>query len=368
LKKLKVIVEGGRGYDVLVGHNTIKDIGKFIKPLNIGNSVFIITSPKIGGLYLKSLIAGLRNSDFKNIKTVYVPDGEKNKNIKWYDKVINALAEYDASQNGEVFVINLGGGVIGDLGGFVAATYKRGMGADYIQVPTTLLACVDCGIGGKVGINLNTFKNMQGAFYQPKLVFADLNILKTLNKRELKSGFAEIIKYGVIHSQELFEYIENNINKIFSLDKQAINKIVMESYTIKADLVKKDERDTGGIRIKLNYGHTIGHAVEAASKYAYRHGEAISIGMVCVNDISVRLGLLDKSVAARIENLVIKAGLPNTIGNCSLKDIMHYLKLDKKFVNGENRFVLATKIGKVTIKSNISENVITNVIKNRFTK
>lgn len=365
MKRIRVKVEGGRGYDILVGFNTLKYIGSYIKSLNFGKSIFIITSPTIGSFYLKPLISSLKHYGFIDIQTNYVPDGEKNKSYKSYEKLISSLIRFNGNDEKKILIINLGGGVVGDLGGFVAATYKRG--TKYIQVPTTLLAFVDCGIGGKTGINFKGVKNIVGAFYQPKLVFADLSLLVTLNKREMRSGFAEVIKYGVIHSSDFFEFIEKNVDKVFAIDKKTIEHIAVESYSIKADIVAKDEFDTKGIRARLNYGHTIGHAVESASKYAYKHGEAVSIGMVCVNDLAVKLGLLDKKSSARIENLLIKSGLPVRIKNHNIDKIMDFFRRDKKFINGKNRLILPVKIGKTKIVEDIPEHLIRNVITKRFT-
>jgi len=364
LKKIRMKIEGERGYDILVGHNILHKIGQHIKPLHLGNSAFIITSPTIGKLYLKPLVQGLKSAGFKNIQTNLVPDGEKFKSFSSYQRLMGQMLKFSGNGEKKIFIINMGGGVIGDLGGFVAATFKRG--TDYIQVPTTLLAFVDCGIGGKTGIDFNGVKNIVGAFHQPKLVYADLSLLKTLNKREMKSGFAEVVKYGVIHSPTFFEFIENNIDKVFSLDKKVIEQIAVQSYSIKADIVRKDEFDTKGIRMQLNYGHTIGHAVESASRYAYRHGEAISLGMVCASDIAVKLGILEKDTSARIESLLIKIGLPVRIKNHNIDEIMNFFWRDKKFVNGKNRFVMATKIGKTKIIEDIQARIITDVIRNRF--
>lgn len=364
MKKMRVKVEGGRGYDILIGHNVLQKIGQHIKPLRVGESIFIITSPTIGHLYLEPLVLGLKKSGYKDIKVNYVSDGEKNKSYLSYEKLMSRLLDFSGNDEKKISIINLGGGVVGDLGGFVAATFKRG--TDYIQVPTTLLAFVDCGIGGKVGINFKGVKNIVGAFRQPKLVYADLNLLDTLNKREMRSGFAEVIKYGVIHSAAFFDFIEDSIDKVFSLDKKVIEQIVIQSYSIKADIVRKDEFDTKGIRIQLNFGHTIGHAIESASKYSYRHGESVSLGMVCANDIAVKLGLLDKNVSARIESVLIKAGLPVRIKNHNIDDIMTFFWRDKKFVNGKNRFILVPRIGKTKIVEDIPVRIIKDVIRNRF--
>ena len=366
VKKIKVSVDGGRAYDIFVGHDTLLNIGQNLKAHGLGNSVFLITSPRIGGHYLAPLLKSLKDAGFDHIDVNKVPDGEKNKNFKSYKKLTDSIVKFGNDDDRKVFVLNLGGGVVGDLGGYVAATYRRGI--DYVQVPTTLLAFVDCGIGGKVGINFNSTKNIVGAFHQPRLVHADLSLLKTLNKREMRSGLAEVVKYGIISQPKLFDLIEDHLAEIFSLDKGLIETIATESYEIKAAVVAKDEYDTKGIRATLNYGHTIGHAIEAASKYAYRHGEAVSIGIVCVNDIAVAMGKLDKNIAARIEKLLIRIGLPVSIKKCDIDDIIKYFWSDKKFVNGKNRFVFATDFGKTEIVEDVSIDLIKSVIKKRYTQ
>jgi 3-dehydroquinate synthase len=364
LKKITVNVQGGRAYDILVGHDTLADIGQQIKTLNIGTGVFLITSPRIGGHYLPPLLKSLKAAGYKDILVNKVPDGEKHKDFNSCRKLTSAIVNFNRDDSKKIFVLNLGGGVVGDLGGYIAATFKRGI--DYIQVPTTLLAFVDCGIGGKVGINFNSTKNIIGAFHQPRLVYADLNLLKTLNRREMKSGLAEVVKYGVISKPELFELIENHLDDILSLDEKIIERIATQSYGIKADIVAKDEFDTKGIRATLNYGHTLGHAIEAASKYAYRHGEALSIGMVCANDIAVAMRKLDKNIAARIENLLTRIGLPVSIKKCKMDDILDYFWRDKKFVNGKNRLVFATAFGKTEIVENVPMDTVKSVIKKRY--
>lgn len=366
MKTITVDIQGGRKYDIKIGHAVLAGIGQHIKKLDVGHSVFLITSPRISKHYLTPLLRSLQAAGFKDIKVEKVPDGEKHKNHKSYEKLLTSLLLFNKDDNKKIFVVNLGGGVVGDLGGFVAATYRRGV--DYVQVPTTLLAFVDCGIGGKVGINFKTTKNIIGAFHQPKLVYADLSLLRTLNKREMRSGLAEVVKCGVIKSPQLFERVEAHIDDIFALDKRVIDEIVAECYTIKAEVVSKDELDKKGIRAVLNYGHTIGHAIEAASKYAYRHGEAVSIGMACANDIAVKLGLLHKNVAARIENLLTRIGLSVSIKKCSLADIMSFFWRDKKFVNGKNRLVFATKIGATKIVEDVPVGIIESVIKNRYVR
>ena len=364
MKNIHVNVDGGRAYDILIGHNILGDIGSTIKPLNPGTSIFLITSPRIGGLYANQLVASLNRAGYTDIRIHKIPDGEKYKDFNSYRKLLDDIIDFNDDEEKKIFVVNLGGGVVGDLGGHLAATYRRGI--DYIQVPTTLLAFVDCGIGGKVGHNFNGVKNIVGSFYQPKMVYADLNLLKTLSKREMKSGLAEVVKYGIISQPSLFELIENHLNEIFALDEKIIDKITADSYRIKADIVAKDEYDTKGIRATLNYGHTIGHAIEAASKYAYRHGEAISIGMVCVNDVAVAMGKMDKNMAARIENLLVKIGLPTSIRKCNLSEIMGYFMRDKKFVNGKNRLIFATDFGKTEIVEEVPMDLIKAAIKKHY--
>jgi 3-dehydroquinate synthase len=365
LKKINVKFGGNRDeYEILVGFDILEQIGSAIKRLDIGNSVFLITSPRIAKFHLKTLLRGLTKYKFENISVAHVPDGEKNKSFTSYKKLLTSLLEFDKNNNQRTFIVNLGGGVIGDLGGFVAATYKRGTA--YVQVPTTLLGFVDCGIGGKVAVNFNGVKNIIGAFHQPKLVYADLSLLATLDKKEMISGMAEVIKYGVIRSPALFKIIEDNIDKIFSLDKNIIETIALESYSIKADIVSKDEFDSKGVRAVLNYGHTLGHAVESASSYAYKHGEAVSIGMACANDIAVKLGKLDNDTALRIERLLLKTGLPVKAKGLDPSAVMNYFQKDKKFIHGKNRLVLATAIGKTEIVEDIPAHIIKDVIHERL--
>ncbi|MEK7474148.1 MAG: 3-dehydroquinate synthase [Candidatus Coatesbacteria bacterium] len=365
VNKIRVRVGGGRDYDILVGFGILGQLGRRIRRLGLRGKAFVITSPAIGKLYLRDLLKALNRGGYRDIRVAYLPDGEKNKSFASYRRIMRQAVGFCASEDEKLFVVNLGGGVVGDLGGFVAATYRRGV--DYVQVPTTLLAFVDCGIGGKTAVNLDGIKNTVGAFHQPRLVHADLDLLKTLSKREVRSALAEVVKHGVIRSPGLFDLVESHVDKVFSLNREVMTQVVLTNYRIKADIVRRDEFETKGIRTVLNYGHTIGHAVESASRYAYRHGEAVSIGMVCANDIAVELAMLDRSVAARIENLLIRIGLPVRIKNHDLARIMHFFWMDKKFVNGKNRFVLATGIGKTRIREGVPLRLVERVVRNRFT-
>ncbi len=365
VEKIKVKLGQGKDYDISVGSGIIKDINIIIQPLKLGDSIFIITDSKVAKLYLDKLVSILKKGNYKEIRTGIIPDGEKYKNFDSYKNLLGKLVEYNKKPN-KIFIINLGGGVIGDLGGFVAHTFKRG--TKYVQIPTTLLAFVDSGIGGKVGIDFNDTKNIVGGFCQPAVVIGDIDFLETLDKKEIQSALAEVVKYGVIHSEKLLNFLGENIEKVFNFDKDVLLKIVTESYKIKADIVRQDEFDTKGIRVSLNYGHTIGHAIEAASKYRYKHGQAVAVGILCANDIAVKLGLLKKEVADKIENIILKIGLPDKITGCNINNIMKHFWSDKKFITGKNRFVFIKDIGRVIIKEDIDEKLIREIIRKRISK
>ena len=269
------------------------------------------------------------------------------------------ISAYDV--NKKIFIVALGGGVIGDFAGFVAAIYKRGV--PYIQVPTTLLAQIDSSIGGKTAIDLETGKNLVGAFYQPSLVFTDTKVLKTLSPRQIRNGLAEAIKYGIIGDTKLFNFIEANHKKFFKGDIEVLNFIVRRCAKIKAKIVAEDEKETKGIRTVLNFGHTVGHAVEAAGKYnQYHHGESVGLGMRVAARISVSMGLLAGPQEQRINQLISSVGLPEKIKGVRLTKILDLMQHDKKFTAGHNRFVLVPKIGQVKVVRDIPANIITQAI------
>ena len=366
MKKIRVNIPR-HPYDILIGYEIFSDIGAYLKELFPNKSVFIITNATVAILYLKLLIKSLKRNSFNNVCIYQMPDGERHKNIVQWNKVIHSLTNFDNSQNKEVFIINLGGGVVGDLGGFAASTYHRGI--DYVQIPTTLLACVDSGIGGKVGINYANFKNCLGNFWHPKLVFIDIALLHTLNERQFKSGLAEVIKYGIAFDDCLFDYIEKKLicNKIFK--KNVLIHICESCYRLKTKIVEQDPDDTENIRILLNYGHTIGHAIESASHYSYTHGESVSIGIVCANDLARTLGMLSNDVCERIETTLKNAELPINIMNCNLDEILKAMHNDKKFIHGTNRFVLLNNkndICAAQIVEDIPNNIIRRVLKKRI--
>ncbi|MDP3259447.1 MAG: 3-dehydroquinate synthase, partial [Thermodesulfovibrionales bacterium] len=265
---------GERSYDICIGSNILGKIGPKLKSFNSSPKTAIISNPTVYRLYGKKVLNSIKSSGF-DVIPVIIPDGEKYKDISIVQKIYGELLRHRLDRKSTL--IALGGGVIGDITGFVASTYMRGI--DYIQIPTTLLAQVDSSVGGKTGVNHKLGKNMIGTFYQPKLIWIDIDILKTLPQKEFFAGLAEVIKYGVIWDAKLFAFLENNRDKIVRLDRKALIHIIKCSCQIKAEVVSKDEREAG-LRAILNYGHTIGHAIETATGYKkYLHGEALAIGM-----------------------------------------------------------------------------------------
>lgn len=345
-------------YPIVIGKNILSTVGIQLKQLYLGSDAIIITNPLVYKLHGQTLVAGLKRAGF-TVKVFTVPDAETSKSAKEAMKLMERMARYDVLR--KPFIIAFGGGVVGDLAGFVAAVYKRGIA--YVQVPTTFLAQIDSAIGGKVAIDLSSGKNYVGAFYQPKIVYSDISVLATLPKRQLINGMAEAIKYGVINDPRLFGYIEKNYKKLIAGDLKCLLALVLQSSRIKAKVVMADEKETKGIRTVLNFGHTIGHAIETAGRYKiYQHGEAIALGMRVAIDISVQLKMLDQSRAKRINTLLSAVGLPERIKRVNVSQIMRLMKGDKKFVSGKNRFVLALKIGKVRVIEGVNDAVIKKAI------
>lgn len=357
-KKIRVRLKD-RSYDILVGKGLLDNCGCRLKALDIGKDPIVITNNRVAGLFRARLTGSLKKAGFSPL-FLTVPDSEKAKSISTVAQLINRISRYDVGRR--IFFIALGGGVIGDVAGFVAATYKRG--TPYIQIPTTLLAQVDSSIGGKTAIDLPVAKNMVGAFYQPRLVMSDILSLKTLTAGQVRSGISEVIKYGVIADRGLFGFLERNLEKILDLDESALDFIVSRSSAIKADIVSRDEFDRKKIRAALNFGHTLGHAIETASGYAgYSHGQAVAIGMVIATNISLALGILPAPEASRIIALIENFGLPVRIKKgLDLSDIFDSHKHDKKFA-GTNLFVLPSRIGHARIVEGVPDHVIRRALK-----
>ena len=351
-----------RSYDIIIGNKILKDLARYLAKLKIGRDAYIITNLLIKNKYGKLLEKALKKKGF-SLRFKIVADTEKSKSIETASSVVKDLTLYDKKRN--IFIIAFGGGVVGDLAGFVASIYKRG--TPYIQIPTTLLAQVDSSIGGKTAVDLEVGKNLVGAFYQPKLVFSDIQLLKTLDLRQIRSGLAEVIKYGIIKDRKLFNYLEKNYRDILNLRPKALEFIVWRSSIIKAAIVEQDEREEKGLRTILNFGHTLGHALEAASGFkGYNHGEAIALGMLLAAKISRCYGLINTALAVSIEDLIKKIGLPVRIKGASLKSIIEAHYRDKKFVGQRNRFVLIRGIGRTTIVENIPLSIIKTALKQRL--
>ncbi len=351
-------------YQIIIGTNIIKSAGKYLKRIDPGSDAYVISNALIEKKFGKMLLKTLRDRGF-GARFKLVADTEKSKSLETAALVIRDITNYDRKKR--IFIIALGGGVVGDLSGFVASIYKRGI--NYIQVPTTLLAQVDSSIGGKTGVDLSEGKNLLGAFYQPKLVLSDISCLKTLDARQIRAGLAEIIKYAIIKDVTLFNYLEKNYREILALNLKYLEYIIHRCSLIKAKIVRKDEREEKGLRTILNFGHTVGHAIETAGGYRfYNHGEAVGLGMLSESRISEKLGLLKVKTLVRIENLIKAVGLPQTIKKeISFEKIIQAHYRDKKFIAGTNRFALIQDIGKVKITRNVPLQVIKEAIRERFT-
>ncbi len=345
-------------YAIIIG-SALSRLGTELQTLDIGRDAVVVTHPILKRLYGRALGKSLAAAGL-SVRFFTVPEGETSKSAPVFFKLVEAIARYSARRG--IFIVAFGGGVIGDLTGYVAAAYKRGV--PYVQVPTTLLAQIDSAIGGKVAIDLPVGKNLVGAFYQPRLVFSDVTLLSTLDKRQIRNGLSEAVKYGVIADKKLFDYIAGHVAKLLILDPDTLAHVVLSCSRIKARVVEQDEKETKGIRSILNFGHTVGHAVEAAGLFKrYHHGEAVALGMRAASELSVRLGLFAAQDAARVGDVLSEIGLPERIDGIRLPDILKHMAHDKKFKDGQTRFVLATGIGSVKIVDGIPLKTITQAIK-----
>ena len=349
---------GRRSYQIVIGTGILGQLGTYLKKLDIGSDAFIISNAFLKNKYGEKLVKVLSESGF-NCHFKLVVDSEKAKSIESASLVIKDLDRFDRQK--KVFIIAFGGGVVGDLAGFVASVYKRGI--SYVQIPTTLLAQVDSAIGGKTAVDLELGKNLVGAFYQPKLVFSEIDFLKSLDMLQLRCGMAEVIKYAVIKDPRLFSFLENKHPDLMRKNPAALGTIINICSRIKAEIVARDEKETLGLRSILNFGHTIGHAIEASGGYkGYNHGQAVSLGMLAAVDLSNKLGLIDLNSVVRIRNLIKLYGLPIKIKGLTVAKIIQAHYHDKKFSGKENKFVLITGIGQSRIVRNIKLELIKAVI------
>jgi 3-dehydroquinate synthase len=356
----KIIVDlGERSYDIVIGNAVLGEIGGALLQFGFSKRIALVSNPTVYGLYGDAVSGSLGKAGFELVEII-LPDGEEYKNLasveKIYEKMLRARLDRKSA------LVALGGGVIGDITGFAASTYMRGI--DFIQLPTTLLAQVDSSVGGKTGVNHALGKNMIGAFWQPRLVWIDTDTLLSLPKRELLAGLAEVIKYGVIWDEELFEFIEAGRERILGLDRASLMRLIARSCEIKADVVSRDEREAG-LRAILNYGHTIGHAIETITGYKrFLHGEGVAIGMHIEAKLSKMLGMIGEGEVERIRRLLESYGLPFDIPEgTDLDGLLSAMQLDKKTVSGELKFILPEKIGSVRIHKGVSQEEILRALK-----
>ena len=336
MQTLKVDV-GHAAYPILIGPGLLRDRALLDSVLP-GSDVAVVTNTTVAALYLSVLRASL---GARRVAHCVLADGEQHKNLQTMASVFDAMVE--ARLNRDATILALGGGVVGDMAGFAAACYQRGVG--YVQIPTTLLAQVDSSVGGKTGVNHPGGKNLIGAFYQPLAVIADTDTLATLPDRELRAGLAEVIKYGCVWDPSLFEWLERHIDDLNRRDAPALAHAIERSCDIKATVVGRDERESN-LRAILNFGHTFGHAIESATRYeTYLHGEAVGLGMLMAADLSRRLGLIDTADAARIRDLLTRAGLPTDTPRIGAARAFELMRMDKKVLGGTVRLVLLESLG-----------------------
>ncbi|MBU1263933.1 MAG: 3-dehydroquinate synthase [Gammaproteobacteria bacterium] len=347
---------GDRSYPIHIGAGLLNQ-AELILPHLAQKRVMVVTNTTVAPLYLARLTATLASGGVAATHVI-LPDGEAYKNWETLNLIFDALLTQRAER--KTTLIALGGGVIGDMTGFAAASYQRGV--PFIQIPTTLLSQVDSSVGGKTGINHPLGENMIGAFYQPKLVLADTDTLKTLPARELSAGLAEVIKYGLIWDVEFLAWLEANMDKLRALDPAAITHAIHRSCEIKAQVVGQDERE-GGIRAILNLGHTFGHAIETGMGYGtWLHGEAVAAGMVMAAQTSQRLGWISDADVARTRALIRAAGLPDVAPDLGVDTYLEYMGHDKKVEGGKMRFVLLKKLGEAVITGDVPADVLTGVL------
>ncbi len=363
MKKISLKLSSSK-YDIVVGEGILPKIGSYLADLKLPSNVVVISDSNTSKIYSSIIKHSLRSKGFKS-EMLQLPQGEKVKSLDYAKKLYDELLEMKVGRDSTI--IALGGGVIGDLSGFLSATYMRGI--NFIQVPTTLLAQVDASIGGKNGVNVEKAKNIVGTFYHPRLVFCDVSTLITLPAKELRTGLAEVIKYGVIKDASLFGYLERQVlglknpklldPKDFKNLLSVWENIISRSADIKAKVVMADEKETKGPRMALNFGHTIGHAIENLSKYkGITHGEGVAIGMVAASTIAFKMKMINEKTLNRITALIKAVNLPCKIEGISADDIISKLITDKKVKDGKIVFVLPKSIGSVVMRNDVPMRVL----------
>ena len=348
---------GERTYPIHIGAGVLRDAGPLLAKRGVANAV-VVTNSTVAAFWLAPLLESLAMAGIA-AQTVQIPDGEAHKNWETLQAVVTRLLELRAERS--TTLIALGGGVVGDITGFAAAIYQRGM--PFVQVPTTLLAQVDSSVGGKTGINHPLGKNMVGAFHQPRAVLIDTDCLRTLPPRELAAGLAEVIKYGAIRDMGFLAWLEAQMDALNAHDPRALAHAIHESCRIKAEIVGADEREHGD-RALLNFGHTFGHAIENAMGYGqWLHGEAVAAGMVVAADVSRRLHRVDAADVERLRTLVARAGLPTEAPALGFERWMALMGRDKKVVAGTIRYILLDALGRATVTADVPDAVLRQVLR-----
>ncbi len=348
---------GSRAYPILIGEGLLREsaLARHVR----GNDVLLVTNTIVGPLYADAAIKALAG---KRVVDVRLPDGEQHKSFANLERVLDVLVANRF--NRDATIVALGGGVVGDLAGFAAACYQRGI--DYVQVPTTLLAQVDSSVGGKTAVNHPGGKNLIGAFHQPTAVISDTATLRTLAPRELRAGLAEVIKYGLVFDLEFLRWLEDNIDALLALDPQALAHAIRRSCELKAEVVLRDEREAGD-RALLNLGHTFGHAIETATGYTeWLHGEAVGTGMLIAADMSQRLGLIAADDVARVRRLLERTGLPVQAPRIGAQRALEYMQVDKKVRSGRIRLVLLDKLGRARFTADYPDAVLSSTLAAHF--
>ncbi|GAB4272212.1 MAG: 3-dehydroquinate synthase [Methylomicrobium sp.] len=350
MKQLQVDL-GNRSYPIYIGAQLLEQSELLTRHVR-SKQILVVTNETVAPLYLQSVVAHL---DGYHVETVVLPDGEQYKTLDYLNRIFDGLLAHKFSRNATL--IALGGGVVGDMGGFAAACYQRGIA--FVQIPTTLLAQVDSSVGGKTGVNHALGKNMIGAFYQPQCVIADMSVLSTLDDRQLSAGIAEVIKYGLIRDPEFFAWLEAHIDALLARDAEALAFAVERSCRNKAEVVAADEKESD-VRATLNLGHTFGHAIETGTGYGtYLHGEAVAVGTCQAADLSHRLGWLSAAEVERIVALFKRAHLPVVPpAELETERFIDLMAVDKKNVDGDIRLILLKKIGEATLPTGIDRDLL----------
>lgn len=357
MQTLKVDV-GHAAYPIVIGSGLLGN-RELLNSLIPTGDLAVVTNTTVAALYLEKLQSALSG---RRIAECVLPDGEQFKTLQTLGLVFDVLVE--ARLHRDATILALGGGVVGDMAGFAAASYQRGVG--YVQIPTTLLALVDSSVGGKTGVNHPGGKNLIGAFYQPLAVIADIDTLATLPDRELRAGLAEIIKYGCIWDPAFFDWLESHIDQLIRREIPSLSFAIERSCQIKATVVGKDERESN-LRAILNFGHTFGHAIESATNYkTYLHGEAVALGMLMASDLSHRLGLLDAQSRERVRGLLARAGLPAEAPRIGMSRAADLMRMDKKVLAGTVRLILLEGLGRARVTGDYPQNVLDATLREFF--